>query len=263
MNKIYKVYKRLFKEYGAQGWWPFLDTGYHPNDYDYPKNGNQIFEVALGSILTQNTTFTSVQKALENLQKLNCTTSESIKAIDIEKLKSAIKPAGYFNQKSQYILNFIKVYDNLKGRVPSRDELLKVKGIGEETADSILLYGYNQCEFKIDAYTKRVLLELGLIDGKAKYKDMKLLMETSLKEVIKDEDELRIVYQEYHALIVEHGKRYYSKKPYGVDDFLKVLDNNMEQKEIEKWEKGLEKASKDKEYISFVNEISNDQGDIY
>jgi endonuclease-3 related protein len=221
MNKIYGIYKRLYKEYGAQGWWPFLDTGYHPNDYDYPKNENQLFEVALGSILTQNTTFTSVEKALNNLQELNCTTSKAIKNMDIEILKSAIKPAGYFNQKSQYILNFIEFYDELKGRVPSREELLKVKGIGEETADSILLFGYNQCEFKIDAYTKRLLTELGLVEEKAKYRDMKALMEKSLKEVIKDEEELRIVYQEYHALIVEHGKRYYSKKPYGVDDFLK------------------------------------------
>jgi endonuclease-3 related protein len=221
MNKIYGIYKRLYKEYGAQGWWPFLDTGYHPNDYDYPKNENQLFEVALGSILTQNTTFTSVEKALNNLQELNCTTSKAIKNMDIEILKSAIKPAGYFNQKSQYILNFIEFYDELKGRVPSREELLKVKGIGEETADSILLFGYNQCEFKIDAYTKRLLLELGLCEEKAKYSDIKALMENSLKEVIKDEEELRIVYQEYHALIVEHGKKYYSKKPYGVDDFLK------------------------------------------
>ncbi len=223
MNKIYEIYKRLYKEYGAQGWWPFLDTAYHPNDYSYPKNEDQIFEVALGSILTQNTTFTSVQKALENLQEINYSTSQAIKSMDMEKLKSAIKPAGYFNQKSQYILNFIEFYDNLKGRVPSREELLKVKGIGEETADSILLYGYNQTQFKIDAYTKRLLTELGLCEEKAKYKEMKVLMESSLKEVIKDEVELRIVYQEYHALIVEHGKRYYSKKPYGVGCFLKDI----------------------------------------
>lgn len=221
MDKIFKIYNILFNYYGAQGWWPFMDVGYHPNRYNYPKNNNQIFEVALGSILTQNTTFVSVQKALENLKKLNCTTSEAIKSINIENLKEAIKPAGYFNQKAQYILNFIEFFDELNGRVPSRDELLKVKGIGEETADSILLYGYNQCQFKIDAYTKRLLLELGMIDEKSKYSDIKELMESSLKETIKDKDELRIVYQEYHALIVEHGKRYYSKKPYGVGDFLK------------------------------------------
>lgn len=106
---------------------------------------------------------------------------------------------------------------------------MSVKGVGEETADSILLYGYNQAQFKSDAYTKRMLLELGFIDGetpqvrgqKAKYKDMKILMETSLKEITTNKEELRIIYQEYHALIVEHGKHYYSKKPYGVGCFLK------------------------------------------
>ena len=222
-NKIYEIYERLFNEYGPQGWWPFLDIGYHLNDYSYPKNENQIFEVALGSILTQNTTFISVQKALDNLKTLNCTTSRAIKNMDIDDLKHAVKPAGYFNQKAEYILNFIEFFDSLEGRVPCRKELLKVKGVGEETADSILLFGYNQCEFKIDTYTKRLLLELGFIEIKAKYKDMKTLMENSLKEIISDKEELRIVYQEYHALIVEHGKRYYSKKPYGVDCFLLTL----------------------------------------
>ncbi|MEA3352351.1 MAG: endonuclease III domain-containing protein [Campylobacterota bacterium] len=225
MNQIYSIYKTLLNTYGAQGWWPFLGVGYHPNDYDYPKNEDQIFEVALGSILTQNTTFVSVQKALNNLQKINCTTSDTIKELDIEELKEAIKPAGYFNQKADYILNFIEFYDSLDGKVPSREELLKVKGVGEETADSILLYGYNQPQFKIDAYTKRLFVELGLVNHKAKYKEMKALMEESLKEITEDKDKLRIIYQEYHALIVEHGKRYYSKKPYGVGCFISTKQN--------------------------------------
>ncbi len=220
-NSIYKIYLTLFKHYGAQGWWPFLDIGYHPNDYSYPKNSDQIFEVALGSILTQNTTFISVAKAMNNLQENNCTTSESIKNMDIEKLKTLIKPVGYFNQKADYILEFIKFYDSLDGTIPTREELLKVKGIGEETADSILLYGYNQTQFKVDAYTKRLLLELGLIDEKSKYRDMKKIFEDALEKEIQDEDERRKVYQEYHALIVEHGKHYYSKKTYGVGCFLK------------------------------------------
>lgn len=221
MNNIYKIYTLLLEKYGPQGWWPFLGEGYHPNDYSYPKNSDQVFEVALGSILTQNTTFVSVTKAMKNLKEYNCTTSKTIKAIDIDKLKECIKPAGYFNQKANYILEFIKFYDSLDGEIPTREELLNVKGIGEETADSILLYGYSQAQFKIDAYTKRVLLELELIDEKAKYTDMKALMETSLKEITTNEEELRIIYQEYHALIVEHSKRYYSKKPYGLGCFLK------------------------------------------
>ncbi len=221
MNNIYKIYTLLLEKYGAQGWWPFLDVGYHPNDYSYPKNSDQIFEVALGSILTQNTTFVSVTKAMNNLKENNCITSESIKAMDVEKLKELIKPAGYFNQKANYILEFIQFFDALNGAVPSREELLKVKGIGEETADSILLYGYNQAQFKVDAYTKRLLLELGLVNEKVKYKDMKKIFEDALEKEIEDTDERRKIYQEYHALIVEHGKHYYSKKPYGVGCFLK------------------------------------------
>jgi len=221
MNNIYKIYTLLLKKYGAQGWWPFLDVGYHPDDYSYPKNNDQIFEVALGSILTQNTTFVSVTKAIKNLKEKNCITSEAIKAMDVEKLKELIKPAGYFNQKANYILEFIKFFDKLNGDIPIREELLQVKGIGEETADSILLYGYNQCQFKVDAYTKRLLLELGLIDEKSKYKDIKKLFEGALEKEIQDKDKRRKIYQEYHALIVEHGKHFYSKKPYGVGCFLK------------------------------------------
>ena len=222
-NKIYQIYLKLFEQYGAQGWWPFLGVGYHPNDYSYPKNSDQIFEVALGSILTQNTTFTSVTKAMDNLQKNHCITSVAIKNIDINKLKELIKPAGYFNQKANYILEFIQFFDTLNGAVPSREALLKVKGIGEETADSILLYGYNQAQFKVDAYTKRLLLELGLVNEKVKYKDMKKIFEDALEQEIQDEDERRKIYQEYHALIVEHGKHYYSKKPYGVGCFFKQM----------------------------------------
>jgi len=233
MNKIYKIYNLLFEKYGAQGWWPYLNfdgvnesktgniEGYHIGDYSYPKNDDQIFEVALGSILTQNTTFVSVIKAMKNLNSKGGITKDDIKALSIEELKEAIRPAGYFNQKANYILNYIEFYESLDGRVPRREEVLSVKGVGEETADSILLYGYNQAQFKADAYTKRMLLELGFISEKAKYKDMKSLMETSLKEITTNEEELRIIYQEYHALIVEHGKHYYSKKPYGVGCFLK------------------------------------------
>lgn len=233
MAQIYQIYKLLYKRYGAQGWWPFLTHneelksktgniyGYHPKDYSYPKNEDQIFEVALGSILTQNTTFVSVVKALQNLLELDAITSKKIQMLEMNQLKEAIRPAGYFNQKSQYIHNFIEFYDSLKGRVPSRDELLKIKGIGEETADSILLYGYKQPQFKVDAYTKRFLLHLGLIDEKTKYKDIKKLFEEQLKQEIADKEELIIVYQEYHALIVEHGKNYYSKKPYAVGCFVK------------------------------------------
>lgn len=232
-NVIYEMYQRLLHQYGTQGWWPFLNydgtnesksgniEGYHKDDYSFPRNANEVFEVCLGSILTQNTTFSSVVKVLKSLNGMNALNPQAIKELSLESLKEIIKPAGYYNQKSKYILGFIDFFEALNGATPSREELLKVLGVGEETADSILLYGYNQPQFKVDAYTKRVLLELGLIDEKAKYGDIKRLMEKSLTEITQDKEALRIIYQEYHALIVEHSKRFYSKKPYGVDCFFK------------------------------------------
>ena len=224
MNKIYEIYQTLLQAYGPQGWWPFLDDKghaiYHKNDYSFPKSDLELFEVCLGSILTQNTTFTSVVRSLQNLKDLNAVSPQAIKSLDNDLFKQAIRPSGYHNQKSHYILAFIEFYESLEGRIPTRDGLLAVLGIGEETADSILLYGYRQLEFKVDTYTKRMLLHLGLIDEKAKYKDVKQLMQESLQEIITDEKALLIVYQEYHALIVNHAKRYYSKKPYAKGCFL-------------------------------------------
>lgn len=222
MNSIHKLYKQLYKTYGSQGWWPIMGYGYHKNDYSFPRDKNEIFEVCLGSILTQNTTFTSVVKSLQNLQNIGCLSVDTIEAMNEDKLKRAIKPSGYFNQKARYILEFVKFYKSLEGGIPTREELLEVKGIGEETADSILLYGYNRLEFKVDAYTKRVFTHFALVDEKAKYSDIKYLVQDSLKECIKDETELLHTYQEFHALIVEHSKRYYSKKPYGRGCFIKL-----------------------------------------
>lgn len=232
-DKVYEIYKTLLHKYGTQGWWPFINyersnpsktgnqEGYHKDDYSFPRSSAEVFEVCLGSILTQNTTFISVVKSLHNLNDINALSFEAIKQLPLNTLKELIKPSGYYNQKSTYILEFISFFESLDGKTPSREELLKVKGVGEETADSILLYAYNEPQFKVDAYTKRVLLELGLIDKKAKYRDIKAFMEESLKDVTQDKEELRIIYQEYHALIVEHSKQFYSKKPYGVGCFLK------------------------------------------
>ncbi|MCX6075321.1 MAG: endonuclease III domain-containing protein [Campylobacterales bacterium] len=215
-----KIYKVLHEKYGAQGWWPFTDGGYHSDDYIFPKNENQIFEICLGVILTQNTTFTSVVKSLNSLSTMNCLDYKAIKKMPLDMLKSAIKPSGYFNQKANYILAFIKFFERLEGGVPTREELLAVKGIGPESADSILLYAYKQPEFVVDAYTKRLLLHAGLIDEKASYLVIKKFMESEIEKELKDRDELLICYQEFHALIVAHAKLFYSKKPYGIGCFL-------------------------------------------
>jgi endonuclease-3 related protein len=223
MNNIYSIYKKLYKTYGTQGWWPFLEDGdmtYHPDDFSYPKDAMQIYEVGLGSILTQNTTYLSVVKSLQNLDKKDLINPQNILEIDIDILKELIRPSGYFNQKASYILNFTNFFLEQNGKIPTRKELLKIKGIGEETADSILLYGYNQTEVKVDAYTKRMFTHLGICTDKTKYIDIKNLIEKELEKDIKDKEELLRVYQEFHALIVCHGKKYYSKKPYGVGCFL-------------------------------------------
>ena len=222
MNKIYSMYNKLYETYGPQGWWPFLeiDEYYHKLDYSYPKNEKQIFEICLASILTQNRNFTSVVKSLENLQKLDLLEPEKIKNAPLEVFQEAIKPSGYFNQKSQYILNFIEFFEKLNGKIPTRKELLSIKGVGEETADSILLYGFKQPHFKVDAYTKRVLLNYNLINEKTKYIEVKNYFEQELSKEIKDKEKLVIVYQEFHALIVCHAKKFYSKKPYGIGCFL-------------------------------------------
>ena len=104
-----------------------------------------------------------------------------------------------------------KFYISLDGEIPSRKEVLAVNGVGNETADSILLFAYKQKQFKVDAYTKRIFSYLGYFDEKEKYMNIKKLFEDSFNGDVN-------AYQEYHALIVEHGKNYYLKKPYGIED---------------------------------------------
>lgn len=225
MNKIFNIYNKLYETYGPQGWWPFMDLKeyYHKLDYSYPKDENQIFEVCLASILTQNRSFKQVVQSLNNLKNANVLNYKKIKALPIDVLKELIKPSGYSNQKSQYILNFIEFFEKLNGKIPTREELLNIKGVGEETADSMLLYGFKQPHFKVDAYTKRLLIHNGIIDAKVKYIDIKNYFEKELQKKIKDREKLVIIYQEYHALIVCHSKLYYSKQPYGNGCFIKEL----------------------------------------
>ncbi|MBL6970020.1 MAG: endonuclease III domain-containing protein, partial [Campylobacterales bacterium] len=155
-NQIYKIYRVLYKSYGSQGWWPIQsyqkDNGYHKNDFTFPRDDAEVFEVCIGSILTQNTAFNSVVETLKNLTRLHLINAKNILAVDIDILKEAIRPSGYYNQKASYIINFTKFFISLEGNTPTRDELLNIKGIGEETADSILLYGYKQTQMKVDAY---------------------------------------------------------------------------------------------------------------
>jgi len=221
------LYKILLEKYGHQGWWPLLELhekginptksgsirGYHPKDYSYPKTKDQQFEIILGTILTQNTSWIQVEKVLINLKQLNSLSPDSILNLDKEKLKQAIKPAGYFNQKSERIILLAKWFKELN-HTPDRTELLSLKGVGPETADSILLYAFKIPSFVVDTYTKRILTNLEIINEKEKYEKIQKLFHEFLPKDFK-------IYQEFHALLVEHAKHFYLKKENWRKDFLK------------------------------------------
>ncbi|MBL7147420.1 MAG: endonuclease III domain-containing protein [Nanoarchaeota archaeon] len=204
MNIIQKIYKDLLEMHGYQGWWPLTSINYHPKDYSYPKNNKQKYEICIGCILTQNTSWKQAKKALSNLNISNLLDPISIINSNINKLKNLIKPAGYFNQKSKKLIEFTKFYLTLKNKKPSREELLNIWGIGQETADSMLLYAFKTPSFIIDNYTKRILIQFKLIKENTPYQEIKNVFEKNLKKDLK-------VYQEYHALLVKHAKLYYNK----------------------------------------------------
>lgn len=216
---ILQIYDWLLNAYGPQGWWPLTKLhanggenstktgsvqGYHPGDYSFPKTRTQQFEIICGALLTQNTSWLQVERVLMNLKKLKALSPEGLLALELETLKIAIKPAGYYNQKAERLLTLATWFSGLGDRIPVREELLSLKGVGPETADSILLYAFGQPFFVVDAYTRRIVANLGLVPGKAKYGEIKILFEENLPE---DPG----LYQEYHALLVEHAKRYYRK----------------------------------------------------
>ena len=227
-NKLTKIYHSLLKVYGEQGWWPiYFDddrvkkkTGYHQGDYSYPKDDLQKMEICIGSILTQNTNWNNVKLALDALNQHNFLNVDKILQSPQEKIARLIKSAGYFNQKSQYLKNLADFiaknpFSELEklNKDSIRHKLLKVKGIGFETADCILLYALNKPSFVVDAYTKRILSNLKLIKMEYNYQKVQKIIEDSLENDL-------ILYQEFHALFVMHGKTHYQKKPYQIKDQL-------------------------------------------
>ena len=223
-----EIFEKLLDTYSYQGWWPITDydgenptktgstQGYHPGDYSFPRNLPERFEIIIGAVLTQNTSWPQVEKSISNLKELTDLTPYEILNLNEDDFKLAIKPSGYFNQKYNYLRNVSQFFISLDGQTPERKNLLSVKGIGPETADSILLYAYGEKEFVVDAYTRRIFSYLGLIDEKDSYNKIKKLFEDNFEGGVND-------YQEYHALIVEHAKNHYLKKPYGVSD--NILNN--------------------------------------
>jgi Uncharacterized protein related to Endonuclease III len=202
-----KLYKKLFSLYGAQGWWPVRSEckgrGYHPNEFGLPKTRKGKFEVCMGAILTQNTAWTQVEKALTNLFAAKINTPEKILKTDDKTIATLITPAGYRNQKTKYLKNIAEWFINCSPLEleSTRNNLLQVKGVGGETADSILLYAFHLPTFVIDAYTKRTLTALKIFDEKTPYETLRLWFMDNLKSSVE-------LFQEYHALFVEHGKNF-------------------------------------------------------
>ncbi|MFP4111537.1 MAG: endonuclease III domain-containing protein [Candidatus Woesearchaeota archaeon] len=217
MKTIKTIYERLIAEYKPQGWWPLIGhdgknptktgyvNGYHPEDYDFPKDNRQKYEICIGAILTQNTSWPNVEKALINLEKKGLIDPKKIDEISAGELGNLIRPAGYFNQKAKKLKIFSKYFIDLDYRIPKREELLSLWGIGPETADSMLLYAFRIPVFVVDAYTKRIFTNLGIIDPKDDYETIRKLFEDNLEKDL-------VTFQEYHALIVEHAKNFYRKK---------------------------------------------------
>ena len=203
MSKFDLIYNQLHNSFAPQGWWPLTTEGFESKHHaGKPKNDKHRFEIIVGAILTQNTAWKNVEKALYNLSKNNLLDADKIKKTDARKIAELIRPAGYYNQKAERLKIAADFF--LKNKNPTREQLLNVKGIGPETADSILLYAYEKPFFVIDAYTKRIFERLGF---RAKNYDgwQKLFMDNLPKD--------GKMFNEYHALLVELGKAHCKKKP--------------------------------------------------
>ena len=212
-----KLYEILLKEFGNLNWWP-MDKKYHEKNNSDPR-----FEVIIGAILTQNTAWSNVEKALENLKSKKMLNLKNISNANIDELQKLVRPSGFFNQKAERLKTVaLHVKNNHKGNLDNffdrdmpiiREELLSLNGIGPETADSILLYAGNLPIFVVDAYTKRICERLPL-ETNISYDEVQNYFQIELSQnYVKSQKELIKVYNELHALIVILAKNYCKKKP--------------------------------------------------
>jgi endonuclease III related protein len=241
--RIQRAVARMFAEYGPQGWWPvrcerrfFANSRgdcerryYHPGQFDFPRTRKGRWEIACGAVLTQNTAWSNVERALDGLREANLLTPESVARCPGVALGSLIRPAGYFNQKARYLGAisrwFLDCDRTLCQTEPSRallelvrPELLRVNGVGPETADSILLYAYRLPTFVVDAYTRRVFGRIGIVEPRATYEGIRSMFELALG--LPDVQACVQAWQEAHALIVEHAKRFHGRRTDPSGDFL-------------------------------------------
>ena len=189
------IYKKLYSRFGPQHWWP-ADTP---------------FEVMVGAILTQNTNWANVEKAINNLKKNKLLSEYALYKLSRKKLASLIRPAGYYNIKAKRLKEFIaflfKAYQGNLKKISQADtlilrrQLLCVNGVGPETADSILLYSLNKPVFVVDAYTRRILSRHSLLKEDSSYEEAQNLFMQNLEKDVK-------LFNEYHALLVKLGKEF-------------------------------------------------------
>lgn len=197
---LIEMYERLLRTVGPRHWWP----------------GESPFEVIVGAILTQNTSWANVEKAIENLKKARILTPTGIRGLEVDELAQVVKPSGFYRLKANRLKRFVDFfYDEFDGdmsRMRSqepgslRERLLKVDGIGPETADSILLYALENPIFVVDAYTKRIFSRHDLISEKWNYEEVQ---EMVMGELDRDVG----IYNEFHALLVFLGKYWCRKIP--------------------------------------------------
>lgn len=199
-NPLTKIFTILLNCYGPRHWWP----------------GDTPFEVCVGAILTQNTNWGNVEKAITNLKSAGRLSVEGLASLAPEQLATLIRPAGYFNVKAVRLQTFVRfLQEQHQGKLEqlfngpwqeTRNQLLSVKGIGPETADSILLYAGNKPSFVVDSYTRRIFNRLGLVDEQCSYDDLRQFFMDRLPHET-------ALFNEYHALIVELGKAVCRPRP--------------------------------------------------
>jgi len=196
-----KIYNSLYRNHGPQDWWP----------------GETPFEIMVGAVLTQNTAWLNVERAINNLLDANALSPEAILKAHPKRLASWLKPSGYFNIKAKRLKNYCRwylqhgAYQALSAWPTDelRKGLLSVNGVGLETADDILLYAFERPVFVIDAYTRRLFKRLGLIEGDEHYEGLRGYFEKGLQ---KSDDRVQL-FNEYHALIVIHAKDFCKTRP--------------------------------------------------
>lgn len=212
---------RLLEEaYGFQGWWPLSGragrAGYDAEGYRTEPSGasplgdDERLEIALGAVLTQNTAWENARRAIASLRDRGLASVGTLRSTEPSTLAGAIRASGYFNQKAKKVQLLAEFFAHRattgRGQAPSREELLSIWGIGPETADSILLYAYAEPQFIADAYARRVLGRVGIVDERVSYEGLQEICHAALPRSAP-------LYGEYHALLVRHARSHCLKTP--------------------------------------------------